>query len=217
MDRFVEFADTSREGGPVRGYLHHPGTANGDCLILTHGAGADCRSILLATLADAFAAAGILVLRCDLPFRQAQPHGPPRQSAERDQAGLRAAVAAMRALVRGKVFLGGHSYGGRMASILAAAQPGLVERLLLLSYPLHPPGKPDQLRTKHFPDLQTPTLFVQATRDGFASIEEVNGARALVPAPTRLIPIEGVGHELMKKSNRDQVAALVVAELLSFA
>ena len=216
MDRFVEFADTSSEDGPVRGYLHHPTTPTGDCLILTHGAGADCRSILLMTLADALANAGLLVLRCDLPFRQTQPHGPPRRSAERDQAGLRAAVFALRPLAGGKVFLGGHSYGGRMASILAAGEPGLVERLLLLSYPLHPPQKPAELRTKHFPALQTPTLFVQGTRDGFASIEEMSAARALIPAPTRLIPVEGAGHELMKKGNRDQVASLVVTGFLAF-
>jgi len=83
-----EFVDTSGEQ-PVRGFLHTPAVAGSACLILTHGAGANCQTPLLVALADAFAAAGFTVLRCDLPFRQAKPSGPPMRSAERDQAGLR--------------------------------------------------------------------------------------------------------------------------------
>src|SRR3984885_697811 len=151
MQSFDEFIDTSNNAAPVRGFLHRPAVPGTDCLILTHGAGANCRSLLLTTLADAFRTAGLTVLRCDLPFRQSRPHGPPpRGSAERDQEGLRAAVTSMRQVTKGKIFLGGHSYGGRQASILAANEPGLVERLLLLSYPLHPPKRPAELRTKHF-------------------------------------------------------------------
>jgi uncharacterized protein len=216
MDTFTEFADRSRSEGSVRGFLHRPADPTGDGLILTHGAGADCRSLLLIALAEAFSTAGLLVLRCDLPFRQTQPHGPPRRTAERDQAGLHAAVLAMRPQVAGKVFLGGHSYGGRQASMLAAGETGLVARLLLLSYPLHPPARPGELRTQHFPSLETPALFVLGTRDGFASLEEMNAARELIPAPTRVISIDGAGHELMKKGNRDRVAEQVVTGFLSF-
>src|SRR6202012_1813162 len=118
-----------------------------------------------------------------------------RGSAERDQAGLRAAVAAMRRQGAGRVVLGGHSYGGRQASMLAAAEPGLVESLLLLSYPLHPPKKPAELRTQHFPSLQTPALFVHGARDGFGTIAELQSALSLIPARTELLPIAGAGHE----------------------
>src|ERR1700758_1370706 len=105
MQSCEEFVDTSSDF-PVRGYLHRADAAGADCLILTHGAGANCQSVLLTTLADAFCAAGLTVLRCDLPFRQARPHGPPsRGSAERDQAGLRAAVEAMRRRNPACVFL----------------------------------------------------------------------------------------------------------------
>ena len=120
----------------MRGLLHPASAPNADCLILTHGAGANCQAPLLKALAEAFCAAGVTVLRCDLPFRQARPHGPPpRGNAERDQAGLRAAVAAMQREMAGRIFLGGHSYGGRQASMLAASAPHHVERLLLLSVP----------------------------------------------------------------------------------
>ena len=196
---------------PVRGHLHLPTDPGGDCLILTHGAGANCDTPLLIALADAFCASGMTVLRFDLPFRQLRPHGPPpRGSAERDQQGIRAAVATMRQQTSGRLFLGGHSYGGRQASILAAAEPGLIDRLLLLSYPLHPPRRPDELRTGHFPELKTPTLFVHGTRDGFGSTDELIVAMRLIPARTELLEIASAGHELMTKSNRQDFPNAVV-------
>src|SRR6202044_2410381 len=117
MQHIEEFLDKSNAEVPVRGFLHRPASPNGDGILLTHGAGANCQTLLLTTFADAFCDAGLTVLRCALPFRQWGPHGPPpRGSAERDQNGLRDAVAAMRSLVKGKICLGGHSYGGRQAS-----------------------------------------------------------------------------------------------------
>jgi len=213
-----EFVDAAQNEVPVRGFLHCPSDAGGDCLILTHGAGSNCNAPLLVALAGAFSASGLTVLRCDLPFRQLRPHGPPqRGSAERDQEGLRAAITSMRRQTSGRMFLGGHSYGGRQASILCAAEPGLVDRLLLLSYPLHPPQRPSELRTGHFPDLKTPALFVHGTRDGFGSIDELTVALKLIPARTELLPISGAGHELMTKKNRDEVANLIVEAFRSSA
>src|SRR5947209_2097204 len=97
----------------VRGYLHRPASANGSGLVLTHSAGADCSAPLLCALAECFSASGYFVLRCDLPFRQRRPHGPPLGTATEDRAGLRNAVQLMRDIVRGTLFLGGHSYGER--------------------------------------------------------------------------------------------------------
>lgn len=218
MPAFTEFIDMSNKDAPVRGFLHRPQVLGPDTLILTHGAGADCRTLLLTTLAEAFCAAGFTVLRCDLLFRQVRPHGPPpRGNAEQDQQGLRAAVASMRSTIRGRIFLGGHSYGGRQASMLAASEPGLVDRLLLLSYPLHPPERPTTLRTGHFPSLQTPALFVHGLRDGFGTREEMETALKLIPARTELISVSGVGHELMTKRNRDELASQIVSAFLAFA
>src|SRR5690348_7340040 len=134
MNMHQEFEDTSSDQLPVRGFLHLPSIGPGDALILTHGAGASCRSPLLIALADAFCDSGFITLRCDLPFRQNSPKGPPpRGSAERDQQGLRAAIASIKRQASGRVFVGGHSYGGRQASMLAAIEPDLIDALLLLS------------------------------------------------------------------------------------
>ena len=94
------------------------------------------------------------------------------------------------------IYLGGHSYGGRQASMLCAEERELVPGLLLLSYPLHPPRKPDQQRTQHLPDLRTPTLFVHGTRDPFGTIAELEQALKMIPAKTKLLTAEGAGHDL---------------------
>jgi hypothetical protein len=207
--RSFEFA--SNTGAPVRGFLHLPVRPTGDALVLTHGAGANCQSALLTALATAFCQSGLTVLRCDLPFRQLRPHGPPpRGSAERDQLGLRHAVEAMRQEVRGRVFLGGHSYGGRQSSMLVTSQPALVDALLSLSYPLHPPKRPTELRTAHFPEIRTPALFVHGTRDDFGTIEELAAALQLILGRTQLLPIQGAGHELMTARNRDELLKIVI-------
>jgi predicted alpha/beta-hydrolase family hydrolase len=179
-------------------------------MLLTHGAGSNRNAPLLVALAKAFAKHGIDVSRYDLPFRQARPHGPPRPSdAERDREGLREQVLKLRERDPEKVWLGGVSYGGRQASILVAETPGLVDRLLLLSYPLHAPGKPGQLRTAHFPNLQTPVLFVHGSRDPFGTLDEMKSAIPLIPAPVQLLEIEGVGHDLGR--DRETVAAKIAA------
>src|SRR6202167_506304 len=149
----------------VRGLLHRPTTPDGNGLVLTHGAGSNCQAPLLVALAETFADAGFTVLRCDLPYRQDRSFGPPGPGdAKRDRAGLKNATAVLKNLVGGPVFLGGHSYGGRQASMLCAeqgkAEPDQIPALLLMSYPLHPPRKPAQLRTQHFFDLRTAALFV---------------------------------------------------------
>lgn len=216
MTECVEFRDDSTPGAPVRGFLHRAGP-NADGLVLTHGAGYNCESPLLKALAEAFCAAGVTVLRCDLPFRQARPHGPPmRGSAERDQEGLRAAVAAMQRETKGRISLGGHSYGGRQASMLAAASPEVAERLLLLSYPLHLPEKPQELRTKHFASLQIPALFVSGERDGFGSKAELEAALKLIPTRTELLMVASAGHELMTPRNRTELPGRVVEAFLNF-
>lgn len=196
VSSFESFSDSSVDPS-IRGFLHHPANSNGDGLVLTHGAGANCRSSLLIAIAEGFANAGFTVLRCDLPFRQLRPFGPPHPGQNaRDQEGLKRAVEALRKKVSGKVFLGGHSYGGRQATVLCADEPELADGLLLLSYPLHPPRKPEQLRTQHFPKLRTRSLFIHGTRDPLGLIEEMKAALKLIPGTTRLLPIEGAGHDL---------------------
>ena len=219
MSKSESFIDTSCDP-PVRGFIRRPEAANGSGIVLTHGAGANCQTTLLTALAEALATAGLTVLRCDLPFRQARAFGPPRPGdAARDRDGLKNAVNVLRKQISGRIFLGGHSYGGRQATILAGGNSELVDQLLLLSYPLHPPGKPAQLRTQHLPDLKTPSMFVHGTRDPFGSIEEMESALKLIPAKHLLMPVEGAGHDLgfKGKAKREDLLPSVVARFLNFA
>ncbi|HUO26234.1 MAG TPA: alpha/beta family hydrolase [Candidatus Aquilonibacter sp.] len=202
----------------VRGFLHRPDKANGSGLVLTHGSGGNCNAPILIALAETFAAAGFLVLRCDLPFRQDRPYGPPRPGdAKRDRAGLKNAIVSLKNQNAQRVFLGGHSYGGRQASMLCAEEPTSAAGLLLTSYPLHLPGK-TELRIQHLPNLKTPALFVQGTRDPFGSIPEIEQAIKLIPAKTKLVPIEGTGHDLgfKGKAKREELPGKVLAEFGNF-
>jgi predicted alpha/beta-hydrolase family hydrolase len=183
----------STAGAMVQGYLHRTDCKPREALVLAHGASSDANSRLLVAMAEAFAKAGVTVLRIDLPFRQGRK-GPPHPSiAAKDREGIREASRWLREHIDAPVSIGGHSYGGRQSSMLAAEDPGIASKLLLMSYPLHPPGKPEQLRIAHFPALRTPALFVHGTRDPFGSPDEM---RREVPASAELLFIEGAAHEL---------------------
>jgi len=122
-----------------------------------------------------------------------------------------AALASQLGVSQSHVALGGRSFGGRMGSM--AVGDGLPALgLALVSYPLHPPGKPERLRTEHFPRLKVPVLFVSGTADPFGTPDELRTATAVMPAPTRLIAIDGAGHDL-KRGRFDLVQ--VVSALLA--
>lgn len=169
-------------------------------LVLTHGAGGNADTPFLKALGDAFAAQGMAVLRYDLPYREARPRGSPYPAqAAADREGIRAAVAEMRGRAK-RVIASGHSYGGRQTTVIAAEDPAMADALLLLSYPLHPPGKPAQLRTAHFGQLRTPAFFAHGSRDAFGSPEELRAAAGLIPARTELMIVEGAPHGLPAKA-----------------
>jgi len=194
---FEPISETSFDPA-VRGFLHQSASEARDGLILTHGAGGNVQSGLLVALAEAFAEAGFTVLRCDLPFRQRRRFGTPGPGdAERDRRGLKNAVAVIRKLLSGRVFLGGQSYGGRQASMLIAD---------------------DQLRTQHLPNVHAPTLFVHGTRDPFGSIEEIESSRKLIPVKTQLLTVEGAGHDLgfKGKSRNHSLPQAVLSKFQDF-
>lgn len=214
----VERFKDEHSGMPtVSGFIHHPAVSSGDALILAHGGGTNCESPLLVALAGAFCSSGTTVLRCDLPFRQARPKGRPLgQWARRDRAGLKRAVDLLKASVSKTIYLGGHAYGGYQASILAASEPSLVKGLILLSYPLHPPQQPTQLKISHLAAVQTRALFVQASRDPFGTHQEVRSVLAVMPTETRLVIIEDGRHELLTESNNAKLPRLIVREFRDF-
>lgn len=189
----VERIDTD----DVCGDLHSATSKPVALLALTHGAGGNCRSPLIADVAQYWAAHGVTVLAFDLAFRRAKPSGPPHPSkASGDRESIVAAVRLLRGRASGPMLMGGHSYGGRQASMIAAEQTDVASGLVLFSYPLHPPGKPEKSRTAHLPGIRIPTLFVAGTKDPFGTPGELSNAITMVPSKTVSVEIFGAGHDL---------------------
>jgi uncharacterized protein len=157
-------------------------------ILLTHGAGSNRNAPLLVALEGEFQKLGYAVERVDLSFRLSGRNGPPRPADQaQDRAGLAAHLERLRA--DGEVYLGGHSYGGRQGSMLLAERPELASGLLLLAYPLHPPDKPDQLRTAHLPSLRTPVYFASGGKDEFGTGQELSAALELIPGSRKALQI----------------------------
>jgi predicted alpha/beta-hydrolase family hydrolase len=214
---FETFAREYPEGPAVHGFLH---PADGDSgLVLTHGAGGNADSRLLVVLAEALTSQGVSVLRCNMPFRQKRPGGPPHPSgAANDREGLRRAVECLRERVS-KVYLGGQSYGGRQATMLASEDLSVTDGLLLISYPLHPPGKPERLRTEHFGELRTPSLFAHGSKDPFGALEEMRTALKLIAGRAELLEVENGGYGLVRGKPEGpyrDTASLVADRFLEF-
>jgi predicted alpha/beta-hydrolase family hydrolase len=178
-------------------------------VLLAPGAGADRGQATLVALdsalssalssvgATAGATAGATVVRMDFPYRKAGRRAPDRAPVLVEA--VRAEAAALAAVLGPSpgLVLGGRSMGGRICSMAVAS--GLVPDavgLLMISYPLHPPGKPTSLRTEHFPSLSLPCLFVSGTRDAFGTRAELEEATASIPGPVTHRWIEGKDHAL---------------------
>jgi hypothetical protein len=184
----------------IAGVAHEPkGKAKG-AIVLTHGAGGSRESPLLIRICDEWARRGWLAVRYNLPYRRRRPKGPPSGSAATDQAGVVEAIELARTLTKGPVIAGGHSYGGRMTSMVLAEQVTAVDVLTLFSYPLHPPGKPERVRTEHLPRITVPTVFTHGTADPFGTIDELRPAAALIPATTEIVEVTGARHDLGSKT-----------------
>jgi predicted alpha/beta-hydrolase family hydrolase len=193
-------------------------------LILAHGAGAPQSHPWMVRMASAIAARGLDVVTFNFLYAAARRRVPDKNAVL--EATWRAAVAAVRAradLAHGRLFLGGKSMGGRIATQVAANPEGLgdLAGLVLLGYPLHPPGRPDKLRVAHLERVQVPMLFVQGTRDAFGSPAELAPfVDPLASRGTRIFPVESGDHSLtpLKSTGLDleQVLARVADEIATF-
>ncbi|MEU5840626.1 alpha/beta family hydrolase [Rhodococcus sp. NPDC047139] len=203
----------------LRGHLHVPAGIPRGAVALTHGAGGNSEARILQMMCTRFADRGFLALRYDLPFRRRKPKGPPQPSrAAEDREGVAVAAAFLRNRVSGPILLGGVSYGGRQTSMLAADEPGIADALVLLSYPLHPPGKPEKARTEHLPKITMPSVFVHGDRDPFGTLDELRVATELVPAPTTLVAVPAAAHDLSRaKSDPSEAAVAAALRLLEEA
>ena len=185
----------------IAGVAHEPAGDPAGTVLLTHGAGGSRESPLLIRICDEWARHGWLAVRYNLPYRRRRPKGPPSGSAATDQAGIVEAIELARGLGYGPVIAGGHSYGGRMTSMVSSTPDGAgPDVLTLFSYPLHPPGKPERARTEHLPRITVPTVFTHGTADPFGSIEELRAAVALVGGPTEIVEVTGARHDLGSKT-----------------
>ena len=190
-------------------------TPNGvAALVLAHGAGAGQRSAFMVGAAKALAARQILTATFDFPYMRDGRHvpdkGPVLEEAWRNTIADARSHPEFTGL---PLFIGGKSMGGRIASQAASASALPIAGLVYLGYPLHPPGKPDQLRDRHLPAITSPMLFVQGTRDPFGTSDEI---RALLPrlnAETVIHEIVGGDHSFKVPARAGRTQAAVMDEV----
>ena len=178
------------EGGEVSGAWHRPEGIPRAALILGHGAGATLDSKLLLDVGDALAARGIAVVRFNFPYTEAGRKAP--DQAKRLEACWNGVASAVAQEVP-RPFIGGKSMGGRIASHIAA-QGFDTSGLVFLGYPLHPPGRPEKIRDSHLSHITAPMLWLQGTRDPFATPELLHSTIAGLGGRATLIEIEGGDH-----------------------
>ncbi len=179
-------------------------------MLLFPGAGADATHPSLVAIEEALAP--VPVARADFPYRREGRRAPDRAPKLLACVVEEAASLAKRTRVAPhRVVLGGRSMGGRMCSIAVADGLGAAG-LVLIAYPLHPPGKPENLRIEHFPRLAVPCLFVSGTRDPFGTPEELEGHTKAIPGPVQHVWIEGGRHDL---KGHDEFVATTVADWFS--
>jgi len=204
-----EIAIPLPDGSAVSASLHGGGST---LLALGHGAGGTRRTPALVSLAERIAATGRTVLLYNFPYSEAGRRLPDRAPA------LEATVAAVASAARTRLgarrlVLGGRSMGGRMASQAVAG--GLAaDGLLLLAYPLHPPGKPQQLRDAHLPRIACPMLFVQGTRDEFARFDLLEGTLARLQARATLHVLADADHSFKVPKRLGRSLSDVEAEVV---
>ncbi|MFP5224713.1 MAG: alpha/beta family hydrolase [Actinomycetota bacterium] len=177
--------------GPVSASLHGPEGA--PRLVLTHGAGGSKDTPGLVRFAEACADRGLEVIRFNQPSAEAGKGRP--DPAKRVELTWRQIVEQTQGAP--KLVIGGRSFGGRMASHIVA-QGAAVDGLLFLGYPLHPPGKPEQIRDAHLSQIEVPMLFIQGSRDPFATPELLHATIEGLPSAT-LHLLDGGNHSLEVK------------------
>lgn len=194
-----------------------------NCLVLAHGAGAPADSAFMDRLSGSLASAGIATVRFEFPYMLRRRDDGRKRPPDRQPVLL----AHFREVIRqvagnGRIFIGGKSMGGRMASLLAA-EPDLAGTLsgcVCFGYPFHPPGKPDHWRVEHFGRFHCPVMIIQGTRDPFGKQEEVEGFEALSDAGCRIHWLEGANHDFRplarQPETEDQVMVNAARAAASF-
>ena len=196
--------DVELDGGRVTTARHHRASpADGALLVLAHGAGAGRGHPFMVAAAEGLAARGIDVVTFDFPYmhdRRPVPDRAPVLEACFDRVAYRS--RGLGDLSARRLFLGGKSMGGRMATHLGAQGMTGLHGIVVFGYPLHPPGKLDQLRTAHLPSVQVPVLVVQGERDAFGTPSELEPVLATMPAGATLHTVAGGDHSLTVRGRK---------------
>jgi len=196
-------------GGQVSAVWHRP--VRGETyIILAHGAGGNLHTPGLSELADALTRREIGVVRFNFPYAEARRKIPDPQPVLED---CYRAISERVGAETSRLFLGGRSMGGRIASHIVA-KGAAADGLVLLSYPLHPPGQPQRLRTRHLPKITVPMLFIQGSRDTFAQPDLLEATLAKL-LRTTLHVIDGADHGLKVKGRMRDEVTMEVADTVA--
>jgi uncharacterized protein len=203
-------------------YRAAPHSRAGAILILAHGAGANQTSGFMVRFATSLAARGIDTVTFNFAYAEQRRRVPDRN--DMLESCYRTVIDAVRGgkfhddASRRKLVIGGKSMGGRIASQVAGSGQAGLAGLVFLGYPLHPPSRPDQLRSKHLPDIRAPMLFVQGSRDAFGTPEELRAIFRGLAAPPDLYVVEDGDHsfKVPKRSAvpQEQVYELILDEIV---
>jgi predicted alpha/beta-hydrolase family hydrolase len=164
-------------------------------VILGHGAGADMHSDFMSVMAEGIASTGARAVRFNFLYTEARKKAPDRQ-AVLEQTFTEVADFVVSELGAKKLFLGGKSMGGRMASYVVSSGAVEADGLIFLGYPLHPPGKPERLRADHLAQIKQPMLFVEGTRDPFCPLDTLRGVVKKLKSAVEIAVIEDGDHSL---------------------
>ena len=183
-------------------------------LVLAHGAGAGQKHPFMTATARGLAARGVDVVTFDFPY-VARGRRVPDRAPVLEQSFHQVLACARTWSRAGRLFIGGKSMGGRMATHLGAQRLEGLEGIVVLGYPLHPPGKPDQLRVAHLPEITARVLIVQGERDPFGTPAELEAVMPTMRAQVTLHVVEGGDHSLAVKGQRGGGVHEAVLDVIS--
>ena len=208
------FSVALRIGGAVSTVLDTPSgfqAGRTPVIVLAHGAGNDLRSAFLETFATSLSARGLAVVRFNFPYKELTGQRPPDKMEVLVETfrEVVAASASRTGAPPGPLFVGGKSLGARVASVAVARDLVRPTGLVFLGYPLHAPGKPEEPRSAHLPDVCAPMLFVQGTRDPFGTLDEIQAVRHAMKLPGAAFQVEGGDHSYaLPKAQSSRQAAV---------
>ena len=218
MPSRISIEVTPSESVTATVYAATPEKRAGIALLLAHGAGGNQMSPFMVDYAKRLAERGIDMVTFNFVYSEQKRRLPDRS--DKLEACWRAVIAAARSgalsteIAHGPIAIGGKSMGGRIASQVAAGGAEGIVGLVALGYPLHPPGRPEQLRTKHLPAIAVPMLIVQGERDTFGTPAELRPVLRALKAKTELFVVEGGDHSFKVPKSAGVAAAQVHARVL---